>query len=383
MNDRSGTPGIVALVAGEFVPTGGMDMPNLALASYLARNGREVVVVAHRIDKELAAHTNVSFRRVPKPLNSYFLGAPFLDLAGRRVGRRVLARGGRVIANGVNCSIPDLNWVHYVHAAYSGGGSLGIRAGRRLIERPLVLRGEKRLLRRAEVVIANSARTRADLIDKVGVRPERVVVVYYGIDQRFRPAVEEDRSVLRAELGLRNVPTLVFVGALGDRRKGFDTLLDAWRELGTEWDASLLVIGRGAELARWKERTIRAGLAGSVTFTGFRDDVPRIMRAADCIVAPTRYEAFGQAVHEALSCGLPAIVSAQAGVVERMEGNPQLSTLLLDDPESPSEIRTRLMKWRSNIDFYHQSAIRLSDDLRQRTWDVMSSEIAALLNRFA
>ena len=46
-------------------------------------------------------------------------------------------------------------------------------------------------------------------------------------------------------------------------------------------------------------------------------DVPNLLRAADCLVAPTRYEAYGLGVHEALCCGLPGIVSADAGVAER------------------------------------------------------------------
>ncbi|MDK2408772.1 glycosyltransferase [Aphanizomenon sp. PH219] len=54
-----------------------------------------------------------------------------------------------------------------------------------------------------------------------------------------------------------------------------------------------------------------------INFLGFRADVPNLLRAADCLVAPTRYEAYDLGVHEALCCGLPAIVSADAGVDER------------------------------------------------------------------
>ena len=43
------------IVTGDFVPTGGMDMANLALASYLAERGVELHLVAHRVDTGLAA----------------------------------------------------------------------------------------------------------------------------------------------------------------------------------------------------------------------------------------------------------------------------------------------------------------------------------------
>src|SRR3954470_2335544 len=108
----------VVLVSGDFVQTGGMDMPNYAVARHLAECGVSVELVAFRIAKELETHANVDWRRVPKPLRSYSLGLPLLDCAGRNVGRKCLARGGRVIVNGGNCQLGDVNWVHYVHAAY-------------------------------------------------------------------------------------------------------------------------------------------------------------------------------------------------------------------------------------------------------------------------
>jgi glycosyltransferase involved in cell wall biosynthesis len=53
-----------------------------------------------------------------------------------------------------------------------------------------------------------------------------------------------------------------------------------------------------------------------VRFLGFRTDVPEIPSALDGLVHP-RYEAAGLSVHEALCRGLPAIVTACAGVAER------------------------------------------------------------------
>ena len=72
------------------------------------------------------------------------------------------------------------------------------------------------------------------------------------------------------------------------------------------------------------------------------------------MVAPTRYEAFGQAVQEAVCCGVPVIVSAGAGVVERLgEG---LSPLLLPDAESASELAARLVRWREDLEGFRTVA---------------------------
>src|SRR5689334_6451407 len=106
------------LITGDFVKTGGMDRANFALASYLARRGDEVHLVAFRADEELLAMSNVIFHRVRKPLRSYTLALPLLDRAGRRWAQQIAARGGRVIVNGGSAQWGDVNWVHYVHAAF-------------------------------------------------------------------------------------------------------------------------------------------------------------------------------------------------------------------------------------------------------------------------
>ncbi|MDK2408773.1 MULTISPECIES: glycosyltransferase family 4 protein [Aphanizomenonaceae] len=50
---------------------------------------------------------------------------------------------------------------------------------------------------------------------------------------------------------------VTFIGALGDQLKGFDTLFTAWQQLckSSDWNANLVVIGVGAELPLWKNRT--------------------------------------------------------------------------------------------------------------------------------
>ena len=53
--EASGSLNPFLIVAAEFVRTGGMDMANLALATYLADTGRELHLAAHRVDEALAA----------------------------------------------------------------------------------------------------------------------------------------------------------------------------------------------------------------------------------------------------------------------------------------------------------------------------------------
>jgi glycosyltransferase involved in cell wall biosynthesis len=360
-----------------------MDRANLALASYLLQQGHPVHIVGHRADPELLAQPGLHFHRVPKLLNSDLAGGPLLGRAGRRVGREIAAAGGRVVVNGGNCSFGDVNWVHYVHAAYEPTGAHGVaRRLKNALAHRLYLAAEAKSVRAARVVIANSNRTKQDLIDRLNIPAERIHTVYLGIDAgAFVPASEEERAQIRKRLGwAADRPVAIFVGALGDRRKGFDTLFSAWKKLCamSSWDADLVVVGLGGELGAWKERTARARLDSRIRFLGFRKDVPELLRGADVLVSPTRYESYGLGVQEALCCGLPALVSADAGVAERYPES--LGSLLLRDCEDVEELVHALAGWREDAARLRQLAGLVGDQLRLRTWEKTAMEMVEVIS---
>jgi glycosyltransferase involved in cell wall biosynthesis len=370
------------IAAGDFVRTGGMDCANYHLARHLAAHGG-VEVVTHRADPALAAMPGVRLTRVPRPLGRHILGEPLMRRRAGTRSRDVLARGGRAIANGGNCSIADINWVHYVHAAFTPVDVASpLRAAKTRLFHRKWLANERAALAVARVVVCNSRLTARHVVEHCGVAEEKTRVVRYGCDpEQLGPITAAQRFAVRAELGWPDRPTLVFIGALGDRRKGFDTLFAAMSELCRDpaWDADLAVIGRGAELPAWQQRARDAGLAERVRFLGFRNDVPRVLAACDAIVHPARYEAYGLGVHEAVCRGLPAIVSATAGVGEVLAGT--LDELLLTQLEDASALADVLRRWRKNLDAVRERAVPLANRLRQRTWGVMAEEFrTAVLN---
>lgn len=357
------------IVTGDFVMTGGQDRANYVLATYLADRGDDVHLVAHRVAPELAGRPNVTVHLAAKPLGSYFLAQPILKRVGRRQRRRLAP--DRTIVNGGNCPMPAVNWVHYVHASWPwrGEGSPARRLKSR-VDHEINVRLERSALRQATLAIANSELTRRHVIELIGVAPERVETVYLGSDpERFRPAAPGEREAIRARNGWDDGrPLLAFVGALGDLRKGFDRLFAAWEVLARDpgWDGRLVVIGRGASLPTWKARVADAGMSGSVEFLGFRSDVPELLRGFDGLVSPTRYDSYGLNVQEALCCGLPALVSASAGVAERYpEG---LGSLLIPDPDDPSDLAARIRRWRDGVGRPWPELESFSRALRDYTW---------------
>jgi glycosyltransferase involved in cell wall biosynthesis len=370
------------LVSGDFVTTGGMDRANYALADYLARKGHPVHLVANRVASDLVALPTVRWHAVAKPANSYFLGEFLLARRGKALGRQLAREGGRVVVNGGNCCFEDVNWVHYVHAAYRAE----CRASwpwrfKQWVAHETFLRGERQALKKARLVLANSQTTRTDLVNRLGLPHDKVRVLYYGIDaDRFRPVGMDEKRAMRDRLGWpADRPLAAFIGALGDRRKGFDTLFEAWRLLCASpgWDVDLVVIGTGPEFPVWVERAKAQGLESRIRFLGFRHDVPELLPCCDVLVAPTRYEAYGLGVHEALCCGVPALVSKSAGVAEQYP--EALQDLLIADCDDAPALAAHLRNWREKSQHYTEVTRELAARLRLRTWDVMAEEMVAMI----
>jgi glycosyltransferase involved in cell wall biosynthesis len=150
-----------------------------------------------------------------------------------------------------------------------------------------------------------------------GFRPDRVTVLYNGIDPGPPPAAD-GRAVVRAELGLP--PSAVVVGTVArlDPVKDLGTLLDAVAQLRrSQPEARLVVVGDGAERTALEARAARPDLAGAVLFTGTRRDARRLLSAFDVYANTSIHEGVSLTILEAMAAGLP-VVATTAG------GNPEV-----------------------------------------------------------
>ncbi|HEV7857239.1 MAG TPA: glycosyltransferase family 4 protein [Pyrinomonadaceae bacterium] len=373
------------MIAGGFHQRGGMDKANAALAQYLAERGTPVHLVAHRIDPLILKHPLVTAHLVPRPLKSFLLGELCLEWYGRATAMRVTSRwpNARVLVNGGNCKWNDLNWVHFVHHAWENRDRRAPAwfSMKDRLTRFLAKRRERNALNHARIVLANSERTRNDLIAHFKLDPRRVFNVYLGSDSFSKAVTPRERVLARDWLGIpERRPLVVFIGALGhDQRKGFDVLWSAWRRLceSSSWDAELVVAGDGGGLARWKTLVEKSPFAGRVRLLGFTERVPDLLAAADLLVSPVRYEAYGLNVQEAICRGVPAMVSACAGIAERY---PQdLLEMVLPDAEDVGDLVTRMLRWRSKMDQWKISFAPLALTLRNHTWNDMAREIVSVV----
>lgn len=368
------------LVAGGFHARGGMDKANAALAAHLLARGTPLHLVAHGVAPELAGHALVTAHVVARPAGSFLLGEGLLSREGRRVAARVTGArpDARVVVNGGNCIWPDVNWVHYVHGAWapSRRGAPAWYGLKDVATRAWALRRERSALAAARLVVANSKATREALVELYGLKREDVRVVYLGSDEEAAAVTDAERASARERLSIAaERPLVAFVGGLGhDQRKGLDTLLRAWRNLCArpEWDADLIVAGGGRGLGAVGGQLAREGLEGRVRLLGFTERVGEVLAASDLLVSPARYEAYGLNVHEAVCRGLPALVSARAGIAELYPA--ELSAMLLPDAEDAADLAARLLGWRAGREEWRGRFAPFAARLRGRAWDDAAAE---------
>ena len=166
---------------------------------------------------------------------------------------------------------------------------------------------EDRGERHATHVIALTPRLAA-LLTAQGIAPERVSVIPSGV----RPALFASAPGADPTAGLPR-PRVVFLGRL-HVQKNVDLLLLAAARL--HCPAHVVVVGDGPERQRLEQLRDRLGLRDRVTFLGFvgHDRVPALLRSADVLVLPSRYEELGTAMLEALHSGVPVVATRTGGI---------------------------------------------------------------------
>ncbi len=173
---------------------------------------------------------------------------------------------------------------------------------------------------RLRAVICNSRMVRDEIRRAFRIAPEKLHVIYNGVDlEHFHPRERERlRGAARAELGCQPRDTVFLYVGSGFARKGLDAAIEALAATGNEsfW---LAVAGRDRDMEKFRQQAKTCGVARRVHFLGGREDVRPLYAAADCFILPSRYDPFPNTALEALAMGLPAIVSSRCGAAEVIE----------------------------------------------------------------
>ncbi len=229
-----------------------------------------------------------------------------------------------------------------------------------------------RFLRAADAIIAVSECSKRDAVRIYDVPPDKIRVIYEGVDPRFKPIDDPDQlESIRRRYSLPD-RFMLHIGTI-EPRKNLPTLFEALLALSVD-GCSLVVAGKKGWLVEpIFARLNRLGLQDRVHFTGYvpDEDLPALLSAASVLVMPSRYEGFGLPVLEAMACGTPVIASNASSLPE-IGGDAALYAPP-DDAAAWAEVIGRVL-----IDAELRTALR-GKGLRQAArfrWDVAARHTA-------
>ena len=175
------------------------------------------------------------------------------------------------------------------------------------VQRSLLLRCVRRIERRAvseaELILAVSDADRAVYTERFGVAPDRVVTIPNGTDTRIlTPLAPDERPALRAQLGLPERPTVVFLAA-GPKIPDVEGLKWVRRLAGRLPEHTFLIVGGVCP---------RPFVDGNIIATGHVADHRPYLRAADMSLSPIEHGGGTKIkVFDGLAAGLPSVVFAE------------------------------------------------------------------------
>jgi|SRR5579871_661659 len=212
----------------------------------------------------------------------------------------------------------------------------------------------KRILSRADGLIAVSENTRQDAIRLLRISPDRIQTIYSGVADEY----------FDAQPVLRKRPYVLYLGTI-EPRKNLDTLLDAWGMLkpGLRQEFELVVVGP----AGWRSEKTISRLRSESTYLGYvpEADVPGLMAGATLFLYPSLYEGFGFPVVQAMAART-AVITSNSSCLPEIAGDGAM----LVDPRSTAEIAaalTRLLESNSARECIAKAGRSRAEGYRWRT----------------
>lgn len=225
-------------------------------------------------------------------------------------------------------------------------------------------------------VIACSDVTRAQILRYFRISPDRVSVVPNAVNvQEFDVGrLEESRAAGRGRLGLTKEDFVVIFVGNEFRRKGLEFAIESCAR-AKDRRLKLLVVGTG-DPRPFKELAEKSGFGSQIIFRGSTNDVASKFATADVFLFPTKFEAFGLVITEAMAARLPVITTRFAGASTFIrDGENGFLLDRADDVDKMTSFLTTLQRdpvLRTKLGH----AARLA--VESYTWDVAARRIESI-----
>jgi len=169
------------------------------------------------------------------------------------------------------------------------------------------------LSRVTDKIIAVSDAVKEFNIKNSGIKPNKFVTIYNGIDiEEFNKGF--DYQSKREEIGIREDELLVGIFARLYSQKGHKYFLEAASKINKAIDnVTFMIVGEGPLEYELKEQAMQLGIRGKVIFTGLRHDIPELLHIIDVSVLSSFIEGFSNIILESMAAEKPVVATDVGG----------------------------------------------------------------------
>ena len=223
--------------------------------------------------------------------------------------------------------------------------------------------------RKANRILTVSEASKRDILRFFNVAPEKVVVIYNAIDERFLTPADAERMDLVKQRYQLDDPFVLYVGNIKPH-KNIERLIDAFgRARSRSCDEGMKLVIIGDEISKYpglRQTVHRHKLDKHVRFFGFQptETLAAFYRLARAFVFPSLYEGFGLPPLEAMACGTPVVTSNVSSLPEIAGG-----AALLVDPYSVEDIAEGIRRAVSDDALRADLVARGLDRARSFSWE--------------
>lgn len=230
-------------------------------------------------------------------------------------------------------------------------------------------------IKRAKRVITDSECTTRDIVHYIGCDPEKIKVVYPGIDPMFQPYSSEEKTLAKARW-FGDDPHGQYVLIMGDQfYKNPETVLETIQLLNQQGHKSIRIVKTREPDNYWNSLINKYGGKDLVIHVGdvSREKIPDLINAVDLLFFPSLYEGFGWPPLEAMACGIP-VVSSNAGSLPEVIGNVGI----MHDPKDVTGFAHEIDRILNDTEYRDLLIAQGFKQASKFTWQSAASEIVEI-----